>query len=296
MASFLKIRPLKPNDIPRVTQWSRAEGFAPGAGDVGIYRHTDRQGLWVGCLGGQPIGCIAGVRYNASYGFIGLFLVLKEHRGNGYGVKLWEHALDHLIDLPCIGLEAAPDRIHDYSGWGFEPSSTTTRWQWVGDGNLLGDISSSNCELDGLTILEGKSIPSRIVQTYDAQREPSPRPHFLSDWLNHPAGRVLALVDDSEKCHGFGRIRPCLLRRGEGWRIGPLLADTPKLAELLLRQLIRSHPGVVLFDAPGKNPFASQLLRRLGFEETSQTLRMYKGSQPPISMNDVYGLACLELG
>ena len=40
-------------------------------------------------------------------------------------------------------------------------------------------------------------------------------------------------------CHGFGRIRPCVLEDNEqGWRIGPLLADTPPLAELLIRELI----------------------------------------------------------
>ena len=71
----LIIRPLRPADISLVTDWARSEGFAPGKGDVRIYRHTDRQGLWVGWLGGKPIGCIAGVKYNEAYGFIGLFLV-----------------------------------------------------------------------------------------------------------------------------------------------------------------------------------------------------------------------------
>jgi len=40
MAPFLRIEPLKPRDIATVTAWARAEGFAPGAGDVVIYRHT----------------------------------------------------------------------------------------------------------------------------------------------------------------------------------------------------------------------------------------------------------------
>ena len=62
------------------------------------------------------------------------------------------------------------------------------------------------------------AIPQQAVQWFDAQREPSPRPHFLAQWLNHPAGTVLALLDGEERCHGFGRIRPCLLHpdsRGE---------------------------------------------------------------------------------
>ncbi len=296
MASLLKIRPLNRNDIPRITQWSRAEGFAPGVGDVGIYRHTDRQGLWVGWLGNIPVGCIAGVRYNSEYGFIGLFLVVKEQRGNGYGVELWKHALHHLNDLPCIGLEAALDRIDDYAKWGFKASSSTTRWQWIGDGNLKRDNNNPQATLNGLKILEDKEILSSVVQAYDAMREPSPRPHFLSDWLNHSAGKVLALVDSQGFCHGFGRIRPCLLSEGEGWRIGPLLADSPQLAELLLRRLVDQHQGVVLIDVPGLNPYVKTLLLELGFNQISETLRMYKGNQPPISMKQVYGLACLELG
>jgi ribosomal-protein-alanine N-acetyltransferase len=81
---------------------------------------------------------------------------------------------------------------------------------------------------------------------------------------------VLALVDVQLQCHGFGRIRPGLLRQGSGWWIGPLLADNPELAE--------------------------RLLRGLGFAPISETLREYRVTQPEVSLADVYGLACLELG
>ncbi|MCP9886864.1 GNAT family N-acetyltransferase [Cyanobium sp. ATX 6A2] len=300
MGSVLTIRPLERRHIPLVTDWARAEGFTPGAGDVAIYRHTDRQGLWLGWLGQEPVGCIAGVRYNAAYGFLGLFLVRPVHRGRGYGVALWRHALDHLADLRCIGLEAAPERAHDYAGWGFAPASTTTRWQLIRESHR----SDSHTDTDTSggfggpepRLLEGAAIPAAAVQAYDAQREPSPRPHFLADWLQHPAGTVLALVDGEGRCHGFGRIRPCLLRRGEGWRVGPLLAGSPALAGQLLAGLIHRHPGVVLIDAPGANPAAAALLEGLGFRPLSRTLRMYRGTAPTVPLSDVYGLACLELG
>ncbi|MEX0587876.1 MAG: GNAT family N-acetyltransferase [Cyanobium sp.] len=293
MASPLRIRALEKADLPAVISWARAERFAPGHGDVAIYRHTDRQGLWVGCLGGKPICCIAGVRYNAEYGFIGMFLVQPEHRGKGYGRQLWAHALEYLQGLPCIGIEAAPDRIADYAGWGFKAASPTRRWQRIGaDGN--GPIAPTS--IGGLALIEGSAIPQAAVQAYDAQREPSPRPHFLADWLGHPAGTVLALIDGQGACHGFGRIRPCLLQPGEGWRIGPLLADTPELAKSLINSLLLRHPGIVLIDAPGGNAQADPLLQGLGFEVVGETLRMYLGEAPRVSLKDVYGLACLELG
>jgi len=291
--SNLRIRPLQPEQIDQVTDWARCESFAPGVGDIEIYRHTDRQGLWLGWLGPEPIGCIAGVRYNLDYGFIGLYIVRPEHRGHGYGRKLWCHALDHLADLRCVGLEAAPERIDDYAGWGFLPASPTTRWQRIdsdGCDQLVGALPQ------GLQLLDGAAIPAVAVQLYDAQRELSPRPHFLADWLEHPAGSVKALIDAEGRCHGFGRIRPCLLPRGEGWRIGPLLADNQALAALLIRHLLVQHAGVVLIDTPGANPAAGPLMVDLGFERVGGTLRMYRGTLPPVPLDDVFALACLELG
>jgi ribosomal-protein-alanine N-acetyltransferase len=258
---------------------------------VAIYRHTDRQGIWVGWLGAERVGCITGVRYTAAYGVLGLYLVRPQWRGRGYGLQLWRHALEHLADLPCIGLEAAPDRIDDYAAWGFAPASPTNRWQAVSDGALPPPASA-----EGWRLLADDAIPEPAVQAFDAQREPSPRPHFLSQWLHHPAGTVLALIDAAGACHGFGRIRPCLLPKGEGWRIGPLMAETPEAASLLLQALLRRHPGVVLIDAPGANAAAAPLLQGLGFSPVSTTLRMYRGEAPAVSLCDVFGLACLELG
>ena len=119
MSDLFNIRALEDSDVSMVTYWARNEGFAPGIGDVSIYKNTDKQGLWIGCIDKFPIGCIAGVKYNSFYGFIGLFIVDKSYRGNGYGVKLWSHVIDKLDDVSCLGIEAAPDRISDYQKWGF---------------------------------------------------------------------------------------------------------------------------------------------------------------------------------
>ena len=86
----LDIRELESDQIPIVTDWSRREGFAPGLGDIEIYRHTDRQGLWIAWLDHEPIGCIAGVRYNPDYGFIGLYLVVPPSERS----RVWPTALE----------------------------------------------------------------------------------------------------------------------------------------------------------------------------------------------------------
>ncbi|KZR91859.1 Acetyltransferase (GNAT) family protein [Synechococcus sp. MIT S9509] len=294
MNSEFTIRPVEPVDIPLINNWARSEGFAPGTGDVGIYRQTDRQGVWTGCLGEEPIGCIAGIRYNHAYGFIGLYIVRPDQRGRGYGVKLWKVALDHLHDVSCIGLEAAENRIDDYSNWGFQPASTTTRWQ-LGVDSLPHQLRSTEGP-EELRLIHGDDIPEPKIQSYDADRELNPRPHFLSDWLKHPAGTVTALLDSRDDCHGFARIRPCLLSNEAGWRIGPLLADSPELAQLLIRDLLSARQGLVIIDSPGGNALAAPMLRKLGFTASGRTLRMYRGVMPSRKLDEVYGLACLELG
>ena len=296
MNKTFSIRLISNNEIDKVTDWAKLEGFAPGFDDISIYKNTDKQGIWVACLNNEPIGSIACVKYNEFYGFIGLFIVKKEFRNQGFGLLLWKHALKYLKDIKCIGLEAAPSRLNDYQKWGFKQSSITNRWKLYGFSNL----PKKNFYKDSyhsFKVVPGSQISSEAVLNYDSQREPSPRPHFLNDWLKNSFGTVSALIDDNGMCHGFGRIRPCILQSNKkGWRIGPLLADTPPLAELLIRELVQGLESEILLDCPGLNPYANYLLSNLGFEEISKTYRMYKGVQPPCPMNQVYGLACLELG
>ena len=102
MDDLLFIKPLVDDDIDFITEISRKEGFAPGVGDLAIYQNTDKQGLWVGWLDGNPIGCIAGVRYNQNYGFLGLFLVIEKFRGRISDKKFKKNDFRysyHLVDF-----------------------------------------------------------------------------------------------------------------------------------------------------------------------------------------------------
>ncbi|MCT0199569.1 GNAT family N-acetyltransferase [Synechococcus sp. CS-1325] len=296
--SGYSIRPMRPADLPQVTEWARREGFCPGPCDVDDYRDTDSDGLWVGCLNGEPVGCIAGVRYDDQYGFIGLFLVRPEHRGHGYGVALWERALAHLEGVACVGLEAADARLVDYSGWGFTAAGATLRWRRDTGGR--GDRDAAAPDPQGITLLPAAAVPKDVVQDYDARHEATPRPLFLGLWLGEPnPGTVVVALDAEGCCRGYGRIRPCLLdgpERAGGWRLGPLIADSSPIAQALIDQLTAHRHGPVLIDAPEANPRSGPLLRSAGFSVVSHTVRMYRGGPPQLPLQDLYGLACLELG
>ena len=104
---MLEIKPFTPADLDLVIALAREQDFAPGVGDIEIYANTDRQGIWLAWQDNAPVGCIAAVTYNPDYAFIGLFVVKREHRGQGIGSRLWQHALKTLGSVQCIGLEAA---------------------------------------------------------------------------------------------------------------------------------------------------------------------------------------------
>jgi ribosomal-protein-alanine N-acetyltransferase len=193
-----------------------------------------------------------------------------------------------------VGLEAASHLITNYAEWGFKTSSQTVRWQLFNAED--GPSAQAALNPQDLNTVSGPEIPLEAIKKYDSEREFTARPHFLSQWLEHPSGKVIALIDKYNHCHGFARIRPCLLPAGEGWRIGPILADSPVLAKVLILNLLTEHKGVILIDSPERNDNAQSLLSSLGFHEISATTRMYKGSHKAVLTKDVYGLACLELG
>jgi ribosomal-protein-alanine N-acetyltransferase len=74
------------------------------------------------------------------------------------------------------------------------------------------------------------------------------------------------------------------------------MADSTALAGALLDVLLGDRQGPVFIDVPEVNQDAIYLLEERGFELTLLNLRMYKGNPPQLPLEDIYGLACLELG
>ena len=296
MTASVEIRPFQETDLDFVRQLARQEDFAPGIGDIAIYANTANQRVWLAWQGDMPVGCIAAVKYNPDYGFMGLFVVHPDHRGGGVGRQLWDHALASLADVTCIGLEAAASMVEFYQRQGFRKDSITTRRQHLRLEESSQQPTRRLLHRNDITIVPLKAISLDAVQAYDERHEISPRPHFLQQWLNHQAGDVFVAMDGSHQCHGYVRIRPCLLPIGQGWRIGPLLAEEPGIASLLLSNAMDRHKGIILIDTPGHNRSARTVAGAKGFRRMGATHRMYRGWLENGHDQNIYGLACLELG
>ena len=96
------------------------------------------------------------------------------------------------------------------------------------------------------------------------------------------------------KLSGYGVIRGCRV----GYKIGPLFADTPEMAEslfLALKSKVTSTEPVFL-DIPEVNRSAVALAERYNMKVAFETARMYSGEKPDMPTNRLFGVTSFEIG
>jgi len=88
-------------------------------------------------------------------------------------------------------------------------------------------------------------------------------------------------------------MRPCQT----GYKIGPLFADSPAIAENLFAALSAQAPGEAIFlDVPENNPAAIAMASRHGMEEVFGCAKMYFGPKPKLPEREIFGVTSFELG
>ena len=91
-----------------------------------------------------------------------------------------------------------------------------------------------------------------------------------------------------------GSARPCRT----GYKLGPLHADDPGLADRLLRALAACLPEAapVQLDVPAVNAEAVALAAAHRMAPVFETARMYNGAAPALALERLYGVTSFELG
>jgi ribosomal protein S18 acetylase RimI-like enzyme len=284
-SDVLVIRQMSPPDLEQTLEWAAAEGWNPGLHDVHPFLAADPSGFFLGQVDREPVGSFSAVAYGQSYGFLGLYIVRPEFRGRRFGAALWNAGLDYLGSR-TIGLDGVVAQQDNYRRKGFEIAYRTFRYEGTA-GKERSAIASSS-----LNLVDLRSISPADLAAYDAQLFPAPRPNFLQAWVRQPGTSALGLIGDAGLT-ACGVARPCRT----GYRIGPLFADDPSLAQLLFNALTSTIPGqTVYLDVPEPNRAAASLADRHGMKPVFETARMYRGPAPAVDLNRVFGVTSLELG
>jgi hypothetical protein len=118
-----------------------------------------------------------------------------------------------------------------------------------------------------------------------------PRTKFLRRWIAQSGSVAIGVVKDGELA-GYGVVRPCR----SGFKIGPLFADSPAIAENLFRALAARAEGALYLDTPEVNPAAIALAERHGMRPMFETARMYTKIAPGLPQERIFGITTFELG
>ncbi len=109
----LVVRRMTEDELGLALDWAAEEGWNPGLFNSASFIAADPDGFFLGECDGEPIGSVSAVRYGERFGFLGLYIVKPQHRGRGFGLKLWRAAMEHFGDR-IIGLDGVVAQQHNY--------------------------------------------------------------------------------------------------------------------------------------------------------------------------------------
>jgi len=276
------IRAMSREELDIAVEWAAIEGWNPGLHDAGCFHAADPEGFLVGLLGSEPIATISAVKYGDSFGFMGFYIVKPEHRGSGYGMKIWQAAMARLNGRN-IGLDGVVAQQDNYRRSGFKLAHRNIRYQGTG-----GKIAAADGRIVPLS-----TLPFETLRAYDQPFFPDRREGFLRCWSRLPESTALGILHHG-KLAGYGVLRACR----NGYKIGPLFADAVELAEALFMALQAQVPetAAIFLDTPESNPAAVELAQRQGMSVSFETARMYTGTFPVLPMQRLFGVTTFELG
>jgi len=205
------------SDLDLTISWAATEGWNPGLHDRDTFYNTDPQGFFMGFLDDKPISCISAVSYGKDFGFIGLYIVHSDHRNKGYGIKIWDKAIDYLKNKN-IGLDGVVAQQENYKKSGFKLAYRNIRYEGLGGGK----------KTKSEKLVKLSTVPFEQVIAYDEKLFPAPRTPFLRLWFQQPESLSLGYLD-KRNLKGYGMVRKCRT----GYKVGPLFADNAKIAETI---------------------------------------------------------------
>jgi GNAT superfamily N-acetyltransferase len=275
------IRPMERSELDIAIEWAAREGWNPGLYDRDCFYAADAGGFLVGLLDGRPVGCISAVTYGDAFGFLGFYIMVPEHRGQGLGIRLWQAAMDRFGGRN-VGLDGVLAQQDNYRKSGFGLAYRNIRYELTtaADGGA------------GKGVVPLATVPLDQVAVYDTAVFGIARTEFLRTWIAQPAGAALGVVREG-RLVGYGVVRPCR----QGAKIGPLFADDGEAAAELFAALAGiAGPGPVYLDVPEVNAAAMALAARHNMRKVFETARMYLRPRPGLPVNKVFGVTTFELG
>ena len=279
------IRRMTRPEVDFAIEQAAKEGWNPGLEDARVFYETDPDGFLIALSDGRPIGCIAAVSYGNDFAFIGFFIVLEEFRGQGCGVQLGQTALARLKKTRTVGVDGVLAQQKNYEKSGFRFAYSNVRYEYQNA------ASAPAVQVEAIRPVTGFDFGR--VMAYDRQCFPAERKLFLEKWLCMENAKACLWEEDAQ-VKGYGVLRKCKT----GYKIGPLFADNEVIAQKLFLGLcaLAEPAEKVYLDIPEVNLAGIRLAKALEMQPIFKTARMYRGPEPAIQLQKIFGVTSFELG
>ncbi|MEG6507814.1 GNAT family N-acetyltransferase [Methyloligella sp. 2.7D] len=276
-----EIRTMPLAEVEKTLDWAAREGWNPGLHDAECFYAIDPEGFFMGVLDDTPIARAAVLNYDDTFAFAGLYIVDPQYRAHGYGMALVEAIIPHAGDRN-IGIDGVVEMQAKYELLGYRFAHRDLRYGFTPEETKPRDPN----------IVPVAEIPFGDLAAYDRQHFPAPREAFLQRWVAPENGVALGYVADGE-LRGYGVIRRCR----EGFKLAPLFADTPDIAEALFDALSNHGQGAAItIDVPEPNTAGLKLVQARGLSPVFECARMYLKGDPELPLASIFGLTSLEAG
>lgn len=259
--------------------------------------------FFVGELNGERISCVCAMKYGDEQAYVGLFMVVKQYRGRGYGLRTWNETVMKIEPRFNAALDALVNMESTYNKSGF-------RREWI---NHRYDIKVANVVKvlsDAQKLLPAKAVVSptdkvdlKKLSEYDSVIFGTCRENVLAAWITVALGGWVVLSDD--KIVGYLILRKTVLFSKEGYFAGPFFADDLTIAKVLLKTACEfisrqdaAPDRVIAMDVPVEfNPEGVHLFEQeLSGASVSDTVRMMTKGVPNVPLQKVFGIGSLIIG
>ncbi len=263
----ITIRSMRREELDLAMDWLTREGWNPGLRDAECFWQQDPEGFFVGVLNRVPVVLGGLLRHGDGYGIIRFVVVHERFRHRGIGRQMMQHLLE-MLEGRTLAVEARDHCLPAYRSAGFQVSWRTLRY-----GRTWKSVPRDWRDVD----VQPLAQITRPLLVYDRSVTTLERDHLLDCWLSRQGSRAY-LYQQGGVVKGYGVVRAC--RRG--YHIGPLFADSPGIAEMLLQRLVSAVPPaeLVQLDIPDLNKPALALAHKYQMELLSHSTRLYLPEQP----------------
>jgi len=266
-------------DVEIAIDWASRDGIPASTTTPASMPST--KGFFSGVIDGQTIATGSAPIYDGQFAFIGLYIVEPAYRGKGYGLSLTQAMLSHGGDLNA-GLDGVKAMAERYARLGFRTAHRSVRH---------GFIPTSRRNVTAEIVPLAQVLFAELAD-YDRRHFLASRANFLEAWITQPHAVALGFVD-GDRLQGYGVLRQCC----SGYKIGPLFAEQPEIAEALFNALCNNAIGQPVFiDMPESNQAASKLAAKYEMKPFFACQHMYLRGDPGLPIDAIFGITSFEAG